>query len=114
MSVDWRVYEPSGGAQSPTAKEFLDLSRTSRGEVKASMVAVAKQKNPPPPSCLSQGPVRCFTVHSQNSEMIYVLWAELDDDLFVLLHIARAQALCPQRRGGPYELAESRLRDVAI
>ena len=45
--------------------------------------------------------------------MIYVLWAELDDDLFVLLHIARGLALCPQRRGGPYELAESRLRDVA-
>jgi hypothetical protein len=109
---------PSGGAQSPTEKEFQDLSRTSRGEVKASMVAVAKQKNPPPPSCTSQGPVRCFTVHSESSEMIYVLWAELDDDLFVLLHIARGLALCPQRspqrRGGPYELAQTRLRDVAI
>jgi hypothetical protein len=46
--------------------------------------------------------------------MIYVLWAELDDDLFVLLHIARGPALCPQRRGGPYELAQSRLLDVAI
>jgi hypothetical protein len=46
--------------------------------------------------------------------MIYVLWAELDDDLFVLLHIARGLARCPQRTGGPYELAQSRLRDVAI
>jgi hypothetical protein len=45
--------------------------------------------------------------------MIYVLWAELDDDRFVLLHIARGQALCPQRSEGPYELAQSRLRDVA-
>ena len=32
--------------------------------------------------------------------MIYVLWAELDDDLFVLLHIACGLALCPQLRGG--------------
>jgi hypothetical protein len=113
VSVNWRVYEPSGGAQSPTAKEFHDLPRTSRGEVRACMVAVAKQKDPPPPSCMSQGPVRCFTVHSESSEMIYVLWAELDDDLFVLLHIACGPALCPQRRGGPYELAQSRLHDVA-
>ena len=46
--------------------------------------------------------------------MIYVFWAELDYDLFVLLHIARGLALCPQRRGGPYEAAQSRLHDVAI
>src|SRR5689334_16255246 len=114
MSADWRVYAPSGGAQSPTAKEFQDLSRTSRGEVKASMVAVARQKDPPPPSCASHGPVRCFTVHAESSEMIYVLWAELDDERFVLLHVARGLAPCPQRSGGPYELAQSRLRDVAI
>jgi hypothetical protein len=113
VSVDWRVYAPSGGAQSPTAKEFHDLPRTSRGEVRASMGAVAKRKGPPPLSCSSRGAVCCFTVHSQSSEMIYVLWAELDDDRFVLLHIARGQALCPQRSEGPYELAQSRLRDVA-
>ena len=113
VSVNWRVFEPSGGAQSPTAKEFQDLPRTSRVEVRASMAAVAKWKDPPPPSCSSQGAVRCFTVRSESSEMIYVLWAELDDDLFVLLHIACGLALCPQRRGGPYELAQSRLRDVA-
>ena len=113
MSANWRVYQPTGGAQSPTEKEFHDLPRTSRGEVRASMAAVAKRKDPPPPSCTSQGAVRCFTVHSESSEMIDVLWAELDDDLFVLLHIARGLALCPQRRGGPYELAQNRLRDVA-
>jgi hypothetical protein len=114
MSADWRVYEPSGGGQSPAAKEFQDLSRTSRGEVRASMEAVAKRKDPPPSSCGSQGAVRCFTVHSESSEMIYVFWAELDYDLFVLLRIARGLALCPQRRGGTYEAAQSRLRDVVI
>ncbi len=113
MSADWKVYEPSEGALSPTVKEFRDLPRTSRGEVRASMRVVAKRKDPPPPSCSNQGPVCCFTVHSEGNE-IYVLWAELDDDLFVLLHIARGVAPCPQHEEGPYELAQSRLSDVAI
>ena len=32
--------------------------------------------------------------------MIYVLWAELDDDLFVLLHIARGRRGAPSAGGG--------------
>lgn len=106
----WHVYRDNSEWPSPVVKEWHGLSLILRGYVRWAMHCVAKGDAPPPDECPTVRAIRCFTVPSGNTN-IHVLWALLEDQRHLLLHVNVGDTACPGAY--PYEVARARLNDAA-